>query len=143
MDRELHEKFSTLRWLLRREHKRLNEDPACDCSEGQGRVLAALRAKGEMKTRDLSLLLGIRTQSLNELLSKLESGGYILRKPASCDKRVVVVSLTKKGHCAKQSQGAALDIFSSLGEEEKHTLSKLFDKNILDVKKKTGTETIL
>jgi len=139
MDNTLYEKFSHMRRLLRREYKRRAIDPACDRSEGQGRVLAALKANGPMKTRDLSGLLGIRSQSLNELLTKLESGGYIERKHSPDDKRVIIASLTEKGNCAR-SVSLALNIFESLTSEEKETLTGLFDKIIADIIQKTGED---
>ncbi len=45
---------------------------------------------------DLSYLLGIRQQSLNEPLNKLEKSGYVERRPSEEDRRVMVVHLTEK-----------------------------------------------
>lgn len=41
---------------------------------------AILRIQPEIKIKDLSYLLGIRQQSLRELLNKLEKSTYIKRK---------------------------------------------------------------
>ena len=42
---------------------------------------AMLRLKSKITAKDLSYILGIRQQSLNETLQKLEKEGYIVRTP--------------------------------------------------------------
>lgn len=44
----------------------------------------------------MAYLLGIKQQSLNELLKKLEKSGYVKRKPSKEDKRVMIVCLTNE-----------------------------------------------
>ena len=65
-------------------------------NEGQGRVLALLKIQPEIATKDMAYLLGIKQQSLNELLKKLEKSGYVKRKPSKEDKRVMIVCLTNE-----------------------------------------------
>lgn len=48
-----------------------------DPLQGQGRVLAMLQAKPETTQKELCFLLGMRQQSLSELLSKLEEKGFV------------------------------------------------------------------
>ncbi len=50
-----------------------------DPARGQGRILAMLKIQPKIKTRELAYLLGIRQQSLNELLNKLEKSGHVER----------------------------------------------------------------
>lgn len=80
--KEVYEKLSTLQWLLQR-YKKENfqkNDIFVDKSSGQGRVLAILKMQSDITTKDLSYILGIRQQSLNELLKKLEK--WLCRKNA-------------------------------------------------------------
>lgn len=80
--------------------------PLQDSSHGQGRILPILKLQPEMISKDLSYLLGIRPQSLNQSLKRLEEEGYITRHPAENDRRVTMVTLTDKGKAVK-STGAA------------------------------------
>ena len=68
-----------------------------DPYRGQGRVLAMLKMKPEISQKELTYLLGMRKQSLAELLAKLERGGYITRAPAEEDKRIMTIKLTEEG----------------------------------------------
>lgn len=64
----------TLQWLLRR-YQMMNckeHNIYENRNEGQGRVLALLKIQPEIATKDMAYLLGIKQQSLNELLKKLE-----------------------------------------------------------------------
>jgi len=98
-----------------------------DPTRGQGRVLAILKLQPEISTKDLSYLLGIRQQSLNELLNKLEKGGYVTRVPSEEDRRVMLVRLAEKGR-DEQQEGADLSgIFSCLSAEEQAEFGKYLD----------------
>ena len=95
----VYEKLATLQWLMKRRQmfSQAQSGPFADPTRGQGRILAMLKIQPEIKTRELAYLLGIRQQSLNELLNKLEKSGHVERKPSEKDKRVMVVHLTEKG----------------------------------------------
>lgn len=127
---ELYEKFSKLQWLLQRHHlqKHAEHGPMADPTRGQGRVLAMLKIQSEISTKDLSYLLGIRIQSLNELLNKLEKGGYITRTPSEADRRVMLVQLTEKGKNEQQPRPNFEDIFSCLNEEEQMVFGEYLDR---------------
>ena len=131
---ELYEKFHKLKWLLKRYRmKKFSEGgPFADATRGQGRVLAMLKIQPEMSTRDLSYLLGIRITSLNELLAKLEKGGYIGRKPSEADKRVSIVYLTEAGKATKQAAPDYGEVFDCLNEEEQASFGAYLDR-IIDV----------
>jgi len=77
----IYEKLSTLQWLMKRRQmlSQAEAGPFADATQGQGRVLAMLKIKPKITTKDLSYLLGIRQQSLNELLNKLEKSGHVER----------------------------------------------------------------
>ena len=77
----IYEKLSTLQWLMKRRQmsSQAQSGPFADPTRGQGRILAMLKIQPEIKTRELAYLLGIRQQSLNELLNKLEKSGHVER----------------------------------------------------------------
>jgi len=105
--------------------------PMADPTRGQGRVLALLRQiQTEISTKDLSYLLGIRQQSLNDLLIKLEKGGYITRVPLQADKRVMVVQLTAKGRYEEYVDTDISSIFSCFSQDELILFGEFLDRVI-------------
>ncbi|MEQ3364064.1 MarR family winged helix-turn-helix transcriptional regulator [Raoultibacter massiliensis] len=137
----LYEKLATLQHLLmRRRFARKGASPLADPMRGQGRILALLKIKDGVSTKDMSSVLGIRTSSLNELLSKLESKGYIVREQSEEDKRVMVVKLTEKGREVEQPSGAAggADMFDCLSDDEKNALGEYLDRMIAHVSAEIG-----
>ena len=80
-DMELFSKLARVERLMQREQGRLHREghPFADTSRGQGRILAMLKIKDGISTKELSYLLGIRVSSLNEMLAKMERNGYISR----------------------------------------------------------------
>lgn len=65
-------------------------------SRGQGRVLAILKRKDNISTKNLAIILGISVSALNSLLTKLEKNGYVIKEASTEDKRVLLVKLTEK-----------------------------------------------
>ncbi|MDR0841022.1 MAG: MarR family transcriptional regulator [Christensenellaceae bacterium] len=139
---DLQEKLQRLMWLNRKYtwKTHMQHGPMADTSRGQGRVLAALKMQPEISTKDLAFLLGIRTQSLNELLSKLEKNEFITRAPAEADKRVVMVKITEKGQNEKQQETELFDIFDCLNEEEQQSFGAYLDRVIAALEAQIGSE---
>lgn len=139
---DLKEKLSRLQWLLRRQRmaNHAERGPAGDASRGQGRVLAMLKIQPEISTKDLSYLLGIRQQSLNELLGKLERAEYVTRTPAENDRRVMIVRLTDKGKEVKSEEPNLGDIFGVLSEEEQATFGEYLDRINNSLEEKLGPD---
>ncbi len=137
---ELYEKLSRLQWLLQRHHlqQHAQHGPMADPTRGQGRVLAMLKMQSEISTKDLSYLLGIRIQSLNELLNKLEKGGYITRTPSEADRRVMLVQLTEKGKTEEQPRWDIGDIFNCLSAEEQTLFGEYLDRVISALEAQLG-----
>ena len=105
-------------------------------TEGKGsqrRVLSMLRSEGSMTQQDLLEKMGVRASSLSELLSKLESKGFIIKEKSDTDKRNYNVTITDDGLQALQEmqahhQAAMADLLSGLSEEERSQLSFLLSK---------------
>lgn len=138
----LYTKLTKLQWLLQRGHmqNQAEHGPMGDSSRGQGRVLAMLKLQPEITTKDLSYLLGIRQQSLNELLNKLEKGGYVARVPSESDRRVMIVTLTDKGKSEEPPKADFSNIFGCLTEEEQATFSEYLDRMIAALEQQLGVE---
>ena len=128
----VYEKLSTLQWLMKRRQmcSQAQAGPFADPTRGQGRILAMLKIQPEIKTRELAYLLGIRQQSLNELLNKLEKSGHVERKPSEKDKRVMVVHLTEKGKRVQQPETDYQEILDCLSLEELQQFGEYLDRII-------------
>lgn len=129
---DIYEKLSTLQWLVKRHQVfcQAESGPFADTTRGQGRILAMLKIQPEIATKELAYLLGIRQQSLNELLNKLEKNGYVERKPSEKDKRVMIVHLAEKGKQVQQPKTDYQKIFDCLLPEELQQLSQYLDRII-------------
>ncbi len=139
---QLYKKMTRLQWLLHRSqlHGRMQNGPLADPTRGQGRVLALLKMQPEISTKDMSYLLGIRQQSLNELLNKLEKGGYVTRTPSEADRRVMMVRLTEKGRAEQQEDDDYSALFSCLSEDEQAAFADYLDRVIAALESKLGLE---
>lgn len=141
---DLQEKLQRLMWLShcyqRKNH--MQHGPMADPSRGQGRVLAALKMQSEISTKDLAYLLGIRTQSLNELLGKLEKNGFIIRIQSESDKRVVLVKLTEKGKQEKQHDPDSQwnHLLDCLNDDEQKNFGEYLDRIIAALEAQVGDE---
>lgn len=108
---------------------------------GQGRILSLLKLEPKMSQKKLSFLLGIRPQSMGELLIKLEQNGDIVRTPSEEDKRALDIQLTEKGmDSADENENLAEteqnreDIFSCLSAAERASMESCMDKLIDELK---------
>lgn len=113
------------RYNMIQHNKNLGE---LDPRRGQGRILAALKHMSGINQRELAFVLDIRPQSLGELLQKLESNGYVVRKPSEEDKRSLIVSLTDKGKNLQFRRPSYDDLFSCLDESEQVKFQKLLNR---------------
>ena len=89
--------------------------------------------KEGINQKDLAFLLGIRPQTIGELLRKLEERELVERRKSSTDGRAVQLYLTDAGRAkaAEISQRraiAAADVFSVLDDDEKLQLDAILDK---------------
>lgn len=124
----LFELFTRIEWIARRHqlHRYMQHGPMADPHRGQGRVLTLLKMKPEISQKDLSYLLDMRPQSLGELLTKLEKGGYITRTPSESDRRVMIIKLTEQGKTAAEDVepvGGQDAMFDCLSEQEQKNMA--------------------
>ena len=128
----IYEKLSTLQWLMKRRQmfSQAESGTFADSTRGQGRILAMLKIQPEIATKDLAYLLGIRQQSLNELLNKLEKNNYVERRPFEKDRRVMVVHLTEKGKEAQEPETNYQEFLGCLSPEELQQFGEYLDRII-------------
>ncbi|MBQ6099371.1 MAG: MarR family transcriptional regulator [Methanobrevibacter sp.] len=93
-------------------------------SRGQGRILAILKYKEGISTRELSEILNIKVPSVNETLNKLIKNGYIRKETSPEDKRVLLIYLTDKGKEYKFQKSKDIDIFDCLDENQKESFDE-------------------
>lgn len=109
-----------------------------DAFSGQGRVLSLLALNNPVAQKELAYVLGIRSQSLAELLTKMEDKGLVERGPNPADRRTRIVSLTDEGRAAardlEQSKSDVQDPFAALNDEDRDELHRLLGKLIDGVK---------
>lgn len=144
----LMEKLFKLNMLLHRHH----HSRACghglgNPNRGQGRVLSLLKMKPEISQKDLSFLLDMRSQSLGELLAKLESSGYITRSNCESDRRVMDIKLTEAGmkaaEEAEKNRDDSSKFFACLSDEEHAKFGELLDKVTDSLEKELGEEDMM
>lgn len=114
-------------------HKRGGPGRNLGTTRGQGRILAALKLKDGIATRELAYVLGIRVPSLNEALAKLEKSGHITRDADPRDRRVQLITLTDSGRKVADQLGqyeTHTNIFEVLTAQERTNLSEYLDKLI-------------
>ena len=131
----LFELLLRLDWLLRRRHMlhHRGRSPLAAPHQGQGRVLALLKLKPELSQKELSSILDIRSQSLGELLTKLERQGLITRTASAEDRRSMNVALTEAGRTASEQQEDGPDlagVLDCLNEEEQTNLASYLQRLI-------------
>ena len=91
-------------------------------SRGQGRIIAILKRKDNISTKNLAIILGISVSALNSLLTKLEKKGLIVKETSMEDKRVLLIKLTEKGHNYKIKPSVDYNLFDCLEDNQKEEL---------------------
>jgi DNA-binding MarR family transcriptional regulator len=98
-----------------------------------------------VRQKAISEEIGINQSSTSELISKLETDGYIRRKVDPGDKRATLLFLTELGQARAaevedEKKAMSHGIFDALSDEEKHTLSDLLDKLIGTEEEEPGAD---
>lgn len=124
--------------------------PVDNPSSGQGRVLACLKLKDGIGIKDLAQILGMSASSLNDLLMKMEYGGFIERRPVSDGDTISQVFLTDKGKGVNQNDPAAaadhasvdVDPLEGFSDEELEIMEGYLDRMIANLESNVGMEEI-
>lgn len=111
-------------------------------SQGQGRVLALLSLHSPVAQRDLGYLLGVRPQSLGEVLAKLEDQGLVARSADPDDARARLVSLTDAGRAAADelSRRPSTDPLAVLDAAERTAFLAMLDRITLGLEEALGVD---
>lgn len=125
--------FALYHSIARRFLRRAMSHGSCAHSNplrGQGQVIALLKQRDGLSTREMAELMDIRTASLNELLVKLEAKGLIERCKSDADGRVTVARLTEAGRAVEQTPflNEMSSYYTELTEEEKRALITLLSR---------------
>lgn len=124
--------MNTQRELHRYFHSKIGKGQAFGPHRGQGRVLALLKLNPEISQKELTFVLGMRPQSVGELLKKMEDKEWITRTPSEEDGRVMIIHLTELGQAEAEKVGERPqfddELFADFSEEEKAEFSRLLNK---------------
>ena len=144
LNEKLMEQFRKYQVLMHQGMRRFaprgqKEDP----HHGQGKVLVMLAENDGVSQKLLTEQSGIRPASLSELIIKLERNGLVERQRNEEDKRNRNVYLTEEGRALAETIKSRKDesadfLFDVLSEEEKETLTVLFDKLITSLEDKVA-----
>lgn len=111
---------------------RFREDELADTGLAgcQTPYLTTLHRNPGISQEELARLLNVNKSSVTRQLSTLEEKGYVLRKAAASDKRIMLVYLTDQANQLIERIFACYSSWSSyltqdFTEEEKETLSRL------------------
>ena len=124
--------------------------PVDNPSSGQGRVIACLKLKDGIGIKDLAQILGMSVPSLNDLLMKMEYGGFVERRPVSDGDTISQVFLTEKGKAVKQNDSSAatahdsadVDPLEGFTDEELEIMDVYLDRMIANLEANVGMDEI-
>lgn len=113
-------------------HKRLRKQSQTvkSYSMTETETIGHLFRKNELLPTELALLTRVKTQSMSQILKKLEEEGIIKRTPSQEDKRKVYISLTSQGKKMVEKTKYERDewlkeaIENNLSDKEKELLFK-------------------
>lgn len=144
LNEKLMEQFRKYQVLMHQGMRRFApRGPKEDPHHGQGKVLVMLAENDGVSQKLLTEQSGIRPASLSELIIKLERNGLVERHRNEEDKRNRNVYLTEDGRALAETIKSRKDesadfLFDVLSEEEKETLTVLFDKLITSLEDKVA-----
>lgn len=130
---ELFDKYMLIRQMVEavRNKNTSKAGPLGDTTRGRGRVLALLKQKDGVSTKEMATVMGIRVSSLNEVLGKMEKDGFVERSASPDDRRVMLVWLTDKGKAIElPDQNMPQIIFGTLNQGAQNQLCMYFEQMI-------------
>ena len=141
---ELFDKYMLIRQMVEavRNKNTSKLGPLGDTTRGRGRVLALLKQKDGVSTKEMATVMGIRVSSLNEVLGKMEKDGKILYRYVARDYRIYFEVIEGKVVVHRVLHANSLNDFlfrtnisPTAGEDEILSQSKHFWKLIDEGKK--------
>ena len=118
---------------LLEQKSKMDQSKINNLSRGHGRVLAILKKKDNITTKDLAIILGISISALNLLLNRLKKSGFIVKEPSKEDKRVFLIKLTEKGRDFTIEPSVDYNIFDCLDENQKQEFNSSLNSIIKEV----------
>lgn len=145
MENQMNEQFMKLQHDLRRYyHRQMAKNQGYGPHRGQGRVLTLLKMNPEISQKDLTFVLGMRPQSVGELLQKLEDKDLITRDASEQDRRVMIIRLTNLGMEEAEKISETTDIgeelFADFSDDEKIEWARLVEKLSETLKNELGED---
>ena len=140
---ELFDKYMLIRQMVEavRNKNTSKLGPLGDTTRGRGRVLALLKQKDGVSTKEMATVMGIRVSSLNEVLGTMEKDGYVERSASPDDRRVMLVWLTDKGKAVElPDQKMPEIIFGKLNQGAQNQLCMYFEQMISSLQNELGEE---
>lgn len=145
MENQMNEQFMKLQHDLRRYyHRQMAKNQGYGPHRGQGRVLTLLKMNPEISQKDLTFVLGMRPQSVGELLQKLEDKDLITRDASEQDRRVMIIRLTDLGMEEAEKISETTDVgeelFADFSDDEKIEWARLVEKLSETLKNELGED---
>ena len=111
--------------------KKLHRGKGHGSCHGQGKILRMVSKNPGITQKNVQELMGLRSGTISELVSKLENRGYIIKTRCQDDKRLVCLNLTEEGkrHVQEMNvQKIPEDFFKGLNETEMVQMDNLLTK---------------
>ncbi len=141
---ELMDQIFLISRLMHRKHHQKNRLAQKESFRGQGRILSLLYQHPGIRQKELAELLDIRSQSIGEIIMKLERNGYITRIPSETDRRAMRIFLSPEGEetalFMKKNIHEAVKVFDCLTTDEKNNLHKYLFRIINNLEKEKEEE---
>lgn len=108
---------------------------------GQGKILKILSQNPGITQKELQEMMEIQSGSMSEIITKLETRGFVERTKDENDKRVTRLSMTEEGRAfveikKSQPKRSEKDMLEALTDEEQKQLETLLKKLSDDWSKK-------
>ena len=138
---ELYEKLTVVQWLLQRQRHRVRAGgrPCGGPSCGQGRILAMLKLKDDISTKDLSHVLASASRRSTRCWRSWRRAAT-WSATSEEDKRVMLVTLTQKGARRRPGGAAPTGVFSCLTDEEQEQMAAYLDRLIAALEESMGED---
>lgn len=121
------------KFIMEIEEKKLITEEFADITYNDMHVIEAVGLKEPKKMSLIAKEMAVTTGTLTKAMDSLEKKGYVLRQRSALDKRVVNISLTRRGeeayrHHEKFHQDMIEFILANISEQESQVLRKALER---------------